>query len=205
LALASSHSDTKKADRIVSLLYFDFTYMRKSLAAIWFVSFYPMLSIFISCGIKENAKPLVYEGPLTEGEEIEMLYTEQDFIKLKMKARKVKDLQNGDREFPEGIYIEFFDESGKLTSTLQANQAYYFKQESKWRGRGKVEVRNIEKNERLNTEELFWKPETKKIFTDKFVTIKLQTEILYGTGLDAAQDLSTYTIAHPEGEFDVKE
>ena len=68
------------------------------------------------------------------------------------------------------------------------------------------EVKNIEKKQQLNTEELFWTPNTKKIFTEKFVTIRLENdEILYGTGLDAAQDLSTYTITKPEGEFDVKE
>ena len=66
-------------------------------------------------------------------------------------------------------------------------------------------VVNLEKKQQLHTEELFWKPDTKKIFTEKFVTIKLENEILYGTGLDAAQDLSYYTIANPKGEFDVKE
>ncbi len=180
--------------------------MKQFSAALWIALFYAaVISVSSSCTVKENTKPVVYEGPLSEGEDIETLYTEKDIIKLKMKAKKYNELQNGDREFPEGIYIEFFDATGKLTSTLVANQAYFFKQESKWRGRGKVEVKNIEKNEQLNTEELFWKPDTKKIFTDKFVTIKLQTEILYGTGLDATQDLSSYTITNPEGIFDVKD
>ncbi len=165
-----------------------------------------VLMLLFSCSIKEAAKPIVYEGPLTEAEDVDMLYTEKDQIKVNMKAKKINELQNGDREFPEGIYLEFFDEFGKLTSTLRANQAYYFKQENKWRGRGKVEVKNIEKKQQLNTEELFWKPEAKKIFTDKFVTIRLENdEILYGTGLDAAQDLSTYTITKPEGEILVKD
>ena len=92
-----------------------------------------------------------------------------------------------------------------MTSTLRANTAFYFKTEEKWRGRGKVEVKNIAKNEQLNTEELFWKQDTKRIFTEKFVTIKQQTEVIYGTGLEAAQDLSDYTILKPEGEFEVKE
>ena len=67
-----------------------------------------------------------------------------------------------------------------------------------------MEVINIEKQQKLNTEELFWKPDTKKIFTDKFVTIKLENEILYGTGFDADQDLSNYTMKNPEGEFEVE-
>jgi hypothetical protein len=29
--------------------------------------------------------------------------------------------------------------------------------------------------------------------------------VIYGTGLDAAQDLSTYQIKNPEGEFTVEE
>ena len=180
--------------------------MRKSYRVLWFAIIYPsVLSLILSCGTKETPKPATYDGPLTEAEDVDMLYTEKDQIKVKMKAKKANELQNGDREFPEGIYLEFFDENGKLKSTLVANKAYYFKQEDKWRGRGKVEVKNIEKNQQLNTEELFWKPETKKIFTDKFVTIKTDSEILYGTGLDATENLSTYTITNPEGEIDVKE
>ena len=157
----------------------------------------------ISCNTTETAQPIEYKGPLKEVENIEMYYSELDVVKIKMTAQKVFEFENGDREFPEGIYLEFYDVNGKITSTLQANSAYYFKEDNKWRGRGKVEIINIEKKEQLNTEELFWKQDTKRIFTDKFVTIKLQSEVIYGTGLEAAQDLSDYTIKNPEGEFEV--
>lgn len=158
-----------------------------------------------SCKIKETAKPLVYEGPLQEAEDILMHYTENDRVKAILKAKKVFEFQNGDREFPEGIYLEFFDKTGKLTSTLKANTAFYFKNESKWRGRGNVEVKNIDKNQQLNSEELFWKPDTKKIFTEKFVTITDERDVLYGTGLDAAEDMSLYTIKNPTGTMEVKD
>ncbi|MEK6783019.1 MAG: LPS export ABC transporter periplasmic protein LptC [Bacteroidota bacterium] len=164
-----------------------------------------ILSISWSCNQPETAKPVSYTGPLREMENVEMLYTEKQIIKVKLQAKKIFEFQNGDQEFPEGLYLEFYDATGRLTSTLQANTAFFFKAEEKWRGRGKVEVKNVAKNEQLITEELFWKPNTKRIFTDKFVTIKQQTEVLYGTGLDAAQDLSDYTISKPEGEFDVTE
>lgn len=159
----------------------------------------------IGCNTQETAKPILYEGPLSEGEDITMHYSEKDVVKVLLNAKKIFEFQNGDREFPEGIYMEFYDELGKLNSTLQANSAYFFKEENKWRGRGNVIVINTAKQEQLNTEELFWKPDTKKIFTDKFVTIKLQNEVIYGTGLDAAQDLSTYQIKNPEGEFVVED
>ena len=158
-----------------------------------------------SCAQQETSKPIEYTGPQREIENVEMLYTEKQTIKVKLQAKKIFEFLNGDREFPEGLYLEFYNEAGVLTSTLQANTAFFFKAEEKWRGRGKVEVKNLAKGEQLNTEELFWKRDTKRIFTDKFVTIRQESEVLYGTGLEAAQDLSDYTILKPEGEFDVKE
>ncbi|MFY8036101.1 MAG: LPS export ABC transporter periplasmic protein LptC [Cyclobacteriaceae bacterium] len=160
---------------------------------------------FSSCRNKEVTAPLVYEGPLREAEDVVMHYTENDRVKALLKAKKIFEFQNGDQEFPEGIYLEFYDKTGKLTSTLRANTAFYFKSESKWRGRGKVEVKNIDKNQQLNSEELFWFPATRKIATDKFVTIIDTHDILYGTGLDAMEDMSNYTIKNPTGSMLVKD
>jgi LPS export ABC transporter protein LptC len=160
---------------------------------------------FFSCSKKEAAKALIYEGPLREAEDVLMHYTENDRVKAILKAKKIFEFQNGDQEFPEGIYLEFFDKTGKLTSTLRANTAFFFKNESKWRGRGKVEVKNIEKQQQLNSEELFWFPGTRKINTDKFVTITDSHDILYGTGLDAMEDMSNYTIKNPTGSILVKD
>lgn len=158
-----------------------------------------------SCNQSDLKEPLVYEGPERIAENIETFYSEGNQVKVKMIAAKMYQFESGDREFPEGIYLEFYDEEGKLESTLRANEAHYFKKEQQWRGRGKVEVKNLEKNEQLNTEELFWKPEDEKIFTDKFVTIRQQSDVIYGQGLEAKQDMSDYVIKKPEGEFAVDE
>ncbi len=166
--------------------------------------FFSLLTL-AGCKPKEASEPVEYVGPLREAFDIDMLYSEKDRIKVKMKTKRILEFKNGDQEFPDGIYLEFYDEFGIMTSSLKANQAYYFKKENQWRGRGKVEVKNVQKKQQLNTEELFWNPITKKIFTEKFVTIKMETEVIYGTGLDAAQDLSTYTIKKPEGDFEIKD
>ena len=158
-----------------------------------------------SCSAKEAAKPVVYEGPIRQADSIKVYYTEKEVLKTILQAKKLNEFLNGDREFPEGIYIEFYDKTGKMTSTLRANTAYFFKEENKWRGRGKVEVVNIEKHQQLNSEELFWKPDTKKIFTDKFVTITDREDVIYGTGLMADQDLSNYSLKNTSGNVHVNE
>ena len=158
-----------------------------------------------SCEPVENTKPATYEGPMTQGEDVELFYVEKEVLKMKIITPKIQEFATGDREFPEGLYMEFYDEAGKISSTLKANHAYFFNKENQWRGRGNVEVKNIEKNEQLNTEELFWKSDTKRIFTEKFVTIRQQSDIIYGTGLDAAQDLSDYRILKPEMDIAIDE
>jgi len=158
-----------------------------------------------ACNTTETALPIEYEGPLSEAENVVMHHAEKDRVKVKLTAAKILEFKNGDQEFPEGIYLEFYDEFGTKTSSLRANDAYFFKSENKWRGRGNVEVMNMQKAEQLSTEELFWTPPDKKIFTDKFVTIKLQSEVIYGTGFEANEDLSNYQIKDPTGEFVVEE
>lgn len=170
-----------------------------------FIFIFFSLHFLTSCGDSGNKEILIYDGPLREAENVEHYYTENDRIKVKLLAALLYEKQNGDREFPKGVYLEFYDESGKISSTLRANHAYFFKEEDKWRGQGNVEVVNMEKNEQLNTEELFWKPKEKRIYTEKFVTIRQQSDVIYGEGLDASQDLSSYKILKPTGTIQIDE
>lgn len=181
-------------------ILFKFSRMRNSLYLLCL-----LFMLAAGCMQKENAKPKEYEGPLQEAEDVELFYTENKLIKVKMKAPVLYEFKTGDREFPKGIYLEFYDENGKLSSTLRADHAYYFKTEDKWRARGKVEVINQEKNEQLNTEELFWFPAKEEILSEKFVTIRQQETVVYGEGLKAKQDMSTYSILDPQGVIEVTE
>lgn len=159
----------------------------------------------VGCERADLKPPTEYTGPLRVVENVELYYTEKSQLKVKMTAPELLEKADGDREFPKGVYMQFFDDAGNLESTLRANHAYYFKIENQWRGRGKVEVRNVASNEQLNTEELFWKPDEERVYNDKFVTIKRDRDVIYGQGIEAKQDMSDYTIINPEGDFDVSE
>lgn len=166
-------------------------------ALIWIATF--------GCTKSDFKEPVEYTGPLREVENIELFSSEGDRIKSKVLADLVYEFANGDQEFPKGVYIEMYNEFGRLESTLRANYAKFIKAEEHWMGQGKVELKNVEKNEQLNTEELFYNPKTMKIYTDKFVTIRTQGDVIYGTGLTAMQDLSDYEIKNPEGILEVEE
>ncbi|MFN7602602.1 MAG: hypothetical protein ACK5R0_14515 [Bacteroidota bacterium] len=68
-----------------------------------------LATLFLSCNKKEKALPQVYDGPLRVAHDFTTYTTEKDRVKAYLKAKTVFEFQNGDREFPEGVYIEFLD------------------------------------------------------------------------------------------------
>ena len=162
---------------------------------------------FASCGEQSTASLPAhpYDGPLRTLDNAIIKHSEEAVIKAEIKAEKLLELQNGDKEFPFGMAIEFFDEKGDITGTLRADYAYYTIEENRWKATGDVVVNNIKNKEILRSEELFWEPKEENISTDKFVRIESPEQVISGTGLQAKQDFSSWTIKKQEGTFDINE
>ena len=94
---------------------------------------------------------------------------------------------------PQGVFIEFYDDSLNVKSWLKADYGISYEGEEKMEVRRNVVVMN-QKGEKLETELLTWSRKEGKIFTNEPVTIRRQDEIVYGKGLEASQDFSNYTI-----------
>lgn len=146
-----------------------------------------------------------YDGAMLEVANMETLYSDSAIVRVKVKAPKQLEYENGDSEFPEGVYIEFYDVNRKLTTTIEADKGHFDKKENLYTATGDVEVNSIEKKEKLNTEVLYWKEDKQEIYTDKFVRIETADEILLGEGLTASQDFSSYRILKPTGELSIEQ
>jgi LPS export ABC transporter protein LptC len=151
----------------------------------------------------EEMKP--YDGPLMEIDNMETIYSDAAETKVKLKAKKQFALQNGNREFPQGVFVEFFS-GKKVTSTLVSNYAIFYKETNRYMVSGNVIIKNLEEGKTLNTEELFWYPGEERIYVDKEkqVIITTKTGVLYGKGLEAKEDFSSYKILKPTGEETLK-
>jgi LPS export ABC transporter protein LptC len=147
-----------------------------------------------------------YKGPLMEVDNIQTLYSDSARLKVKMTASKQLQMQNGDEVYPKGVNIIFYDKDGRISASLRSDRAKKVKQQEKelYTAYGNVVVVNNKKGETVNTEELNWSPTTKKIYTDKFVTITTADEVLKGEGLDTDQDFSYTRIRKPTGIFSLK-
>ncbi|GGF34812.1 LPS export ABC transporter periplasmic protein LptC [Echinicola rosea] len=155
-----------------------------------------VVSVGFSCRESVDTSQLEqYNGPMRITTDMEVFRSDSATVRIKLTAGKQLVFNNQDMEFPEGIQIQFYDVDGKLTSTIRADKAYYDNKTKLYRGEGDVRVHNIEKGDKLNTEELFWNERKEIIFTEKFFTIEKADETLIkGTGLESDQSFSNYTL-----------
>ena len=160
-------------------------------------------AVFVSCGPEEVKKePVVYEGPLLEADSVRTLYSDSGLVRVMVQAPKQFEYESGDREFPQGIYIEFYEPDGKVSSTLVANKGFFFSKENRYTGIGDVQVVSVKDKNRLLSDTLHYgvkEPFERQIYTNDSVTIVEGTDTLRGTGLEAARDFSSYTILNPIG------
>ena len=166
-------------------------------------------SFFILLGCKPGKKEVdemqEYTGPILEIRDAVTYYSDSAVVKLKMTAPLQLEFGNGDREFPEGLKLEFFDEKGEPTSTLRADYCYYTKKDNLYKATGNVVIQDVETNDRLNTEELYWDQKKEEVYTDKFVRIEKDGELHVGEGLEAKTDFSYWKILHSKGTISLNE
>jgi lipopolysaccharide export system protein LptC len=102
-------------------------------------------------------------------------------------------------EFPRTLHVDFFDDSTKIESTVDAHYARYREYENKVLLKDSVVVINIQKGDTLKTNELWWDQNTEEFYTEKPVRIYQPDKTIFGTGLRAAQDFSSYNIFNITG------
>jgi len=136
-----------------------------------------------------------------------MYRSDSGVVKAKMISKVVQHFGGNDPYilFPEGLFIIFYDDQMNEESTLTAGYGKSYEQRKLFVAHKDVVVKNLLKNEQLNTEELNWDQRKKTIFSNVNVKITTPSEILYGTGLQSDERFKRYVITNPKGEVEVED
>src|SRR4249919_2865921 len=108
-------------------------------------------------------------------------------------------------EFPKTLHVDFYNDSTKIESQLNAMYGRYLEGKNKVFLRDSVVVFNMKSHDTLHCKELWWDQNTQKFYTDKEVRVHTPTRIIYGVGLEAAQDFSKYDIMQVTGTIMVND
>lgn len=106
--------------------------------------------------------------------------------------------------FPQGLFLEVFDESLEVQQTIRSRYAYYNQDAHTWLLRDSVHAVN-ENGELFDTPELNWDQDSEWIYSDSSIVITKQQTIIQGVGFTSNQAMTKYTILNPTGIIPVEE
>jgi LPS export ABC transporter protein LptC len=89
--------------------------------------------------------------------------------------------------------IVFYDEQGKVRTTLVSEGGEYFEDKRDMLAFGRVVVTSVE-GDVLETDSLFWDNTQKKILSNSFVKLTRDGDVITGYGLECKEDLRSVDI-----------
>jgi LPS export ABC transporter protein LptC len=107
-------------------------------------------------------------------------------------------------EFRFGIKVIFYDGHPDPVGTLSSKYARYEEQRKLWELKDSVIAIN-EKKERLETELLYWDQDKNSVYTDRFVKITSEDQIIMGTGLESDPRFTKWRIRNVSAQFYIKD
>jgi LPS export ABC transporter protein LptC len=168
-----------------------------------------MTGILVSCvNDLDTIKKISYKptDPDERTFDLNVIYSDSGMAKLQVYA-KIAETYNKPEEvikLKDSIKVNFFDEDGNILTVLTALYGEIKNAHGSIMVKDSVQLFNSKKNQRLETEELFWNQKDSTIFTDKPVIVRTEEAIFYGKGIKTKQDFSTYEFLKPEGKIKIK-
>lgn len=139
-----------------------------------------------------------YKAGIDVGKDVVITFSTNGKISAKLSAPILNQyLQDSGKmvEFPKSIHVDFYKDSFRLDSKLNADYAKYLQTEDKIYLKDNVVVYTL-LGDTLWCKEMYWDQTLGKFYTDKEVVVKQHNPITktYGIGFEANQDLTDIKI-----------
>jgi len=129
------------------------------------------------------------------------IYSDSARIKVRISGGMMLRYQdNGQfiQQFPEGVFVEFFNDEGEITSTLASKYGIRNEDEESVLVQDSV-VWLATTGDRLDTDELVWEAKEEKIYSDKFVRVIQGDKLITGVGFESNQDFTRSKVRAIQG------
>jgi LPS export ABC transporter protein LptC len=151
------------------------------------------LFILVSCENKNDIIPKsdYLKLPSLSAENFQTVTADSGKTDLILSSPIMEQYDNTDApytEFRKGLKVEFYDGKPNLQGSVTAKYARFDKNSQIWELKDSVVVIN-ENNDKLETEQLNWDQAKDLIYTDRFVKITSEDEIIQGFGFQSDSHL----------------
>ena len=145
--------------------------------------------------------------PVLQATDVNTIISDSGIVRYRIKAPTWQIFDKADTpywEFPDGVYLERFDENLEPDATVEADYAFYNEPAQRWLLKGNVEALNLE-GERFETPLLYWDQKSESVYSDSSIVITRESSIIKGVGFRSNQSMTQYTILRPTGVFPIKD
>ncbi len=145
--------------------------------------------------------------PMLDANEVTTLISDSGITRYRISAGRWQIYDKAQPpywDFPQGIYIERFDEQLEVNASLRSDYAHYDENAQLWRLEGNVYAVNQE-GEIFETPLLYWNQKDERVYSDSTIRITRENSVIVGVGFESNQEMTRYTIMHPTGVIPLKE
>lgn len=130
-------------------------------------------------------------------------YTDSGYAKIRITASiaEMYSFPKNITQFKDGIKVEFFSEDGDVVSILTALYGEINQDNGMVSVRDSVRLKNLRKQQLLETEELHWNQNDSTIYSYKNVIVTEPDKVAFGKGIRTNQEFTYYEFIQPYGRL----
>lgn len=163
------------------------------------------------------------KGKLSEAEKLDLSVTpvqtvwdmffvqsENGRVKIRVEAPVMESYDHDSLKyevFPEGLNVFGYSEDGMLETTIRSDNARHDKsskgEKEIWKATGNVVVKNVIKNETMETDTLYWDQAAHEIYTDCYIKMYSPSGFMQGYGMRSDEMAENSVILRPFNSYGV--
>ena len=161
--------------------------------------------------LKEAEQLDLKETPVQSVNDMFIVQTENGKIQMRAEAPLMERYQRDTMSFelfPNGFFVYGYDDQERLETQIVADHARHLKYEDgreSWEAFGNVIVRNLIKQEVMETDTLYWDQKNEKIYTDCYVRMYSPDGFMQGYGMESDQRARNSIIFNPFNSYGILE
>lgn len=139
--------------------------------------------------------------------DLESIITDSGKIRYRFTTPELQQFdqrQEATIEFPEGLHLYVYNSLEEIEAQIKCKQAIFHQAKDLWELRNDVEAVSLD-GEVINTELMYWDMSAKTLYSDEFIKITTETEIITGTGFESDERMENYKIKNISGILQVEE
>ena len=149
------------------------------------------------------------ETPVQTVDDMFIVQTENGKIQMRSTAPLMERYERDTLSyelFPKGFFVFGYDENGSLETEIVADNAKHLKYKDgreSWEAYGNVVVKNLMKQEVMETDTLYWDRKNEKIYTHCYVRMYSPDGFMQGYGMESDQRARNSIIFNPFNSYGI--